>query len=100
MFGESDRIYSLPIGEYALYLAPVAHAGAQNAEAIRNQALEDAANACEKWGENKVAKWESHEDAQMRMSARDSAWDALQCAATIRKLQACTATSQAKGADE
>jgi hypothetical protein len=37
MFGESDRIYSLPIGEYALYLAPVAHAGAQNAEAIGNQ---------------------------------------------------------------
>jgi len=60
-------------------------APALNPSEVRDQVLEEAAMACEAWGNGKVAKWsdfpDMHEDAKAR------AWDGLQCAAAIRAMK-------------
>lgn len=53
--------------------------------ATRNEALEDAALACEAWGNEKVAKWA--DDPEMLVDAKARAWDSLQCAEAVRKLK-------------
>ncbi len=47
------------------------------------QGREDAAKVCIKWGEDQVVKWD-HDD-EMREYNKSRAWDALQCAAAIRR---------------
>jgi hypothetical protein len=75
--------------------AAAAPAQAEQAAAVR-AAYENAAQACEAWGNAKVAKWADY--PEMSEDAKARAWDALQCAAAIRALAApSTATSNDGG---
>jgi hypothetical protein len=68
---------------------------AQPAPCDRDAVLEEAAMACESWGNEKVAKWA--DDPEISEDAKARAWDGLQCAATIRKLKAQPAPTEAQG---
>lgn len=61
----------------------------------RDLALEEAAKACEAWGNAKVAKWQ--DDPEMGEDAKARAWDAVQCAVAIRALKG--KPEAAKGCD-
>lgn len=52
-----------------------------------NDAIEEAAKACEAWGLEIVKKWDAMADPEMDTYAKARAWDAIQCAAAIRKLK-------------
>lgn len=66
-------------------------ASTRTASDTRTAALEEAAAACEAWGNAKVAKWA--DDPEMCEDAKARAWDALQCAAAIRALSRATASA-------
>jgi hypothetical protein len=52
--------------------------------AVRAAALEEAAQACEAWGDGKIVKWA--DDDEMLEDAKARAWDGIQCAVAIRAL--------------
>lgn len=61
------------------------YAAPADRDAIRDQALEDAAKACEAWGDEKVKKWA--DEPEMSEDAKARGWDAYICAAQVRALK-------------
>jgi hypothetical protein len=66
-------------------IIPPSPAAQVPAAEVRAQALEEAAQACEAWGNAKVANW-SDLGGEMLEDAKARAWDSIQCANAIRSL--------------